>query len=180
VNRKTPTGSGTTTVRVILSLSPILGPLSTCVAVTLFMAACGSTPTEPTFVGLAKPIDSMTGLTITSDLPNTLLPQIKLGTPVEFSVVGHGGRPPYEFRWRVNGILLRDWDPATTLTFTGVAADGRSTGWGRMYFTVQGRSHGRTPDAFGRIREETGGLIQFDIANCDGADRFRPICQSGR
>ena len=156
-------------------LSPILRRRKTYMLIlTLVIGACGSTPTEPTSSGpFAKPRDAMTGLTITSDLPNTPVPLIKLGTPVEFSVMGHGGRAPYEFRWTVNGVLLRDWDAATALTFNGIAADGRSTGGGRKYFAVYGRSAGRT-------QPETGAVIEFDVANCEAADRTpRAICQSG-
>lgn len=67
-----------------------------------------------------------------------------------FSCVGTtcsvgGGAPPYQFRWTMNGFILRDWDPNPTLVWDGATLDaGRPIGNGFYTVVVQGRSDGNT------------------------------------
>jgi hypothetical protein len=58
----------------------------------------------------------MTALTITHDIPGPQL-IIRNRTPATFTAIGEGGVPPYEFQWRINGFVLRDWNPNPTFTW---------------------------------------------------------------
>lgn len=50
----------------------------------------------------------MTGLTLTHDIPGGQR-IIRNRAPATFVAAGQGGVPPYEYRWKINGILVRDW-----------------------------------------------------------------------
>ena len=71
---------------------------------------------------------------------------------VTATAVGAGGIPPYEFKWRVNGILLRDWDSAPTLTWD-LTVGGQPVFPSGYTLSVEGRSSGGSePEAFDSVR----------------------------
>ncbi len=77
----------------------------------------------------------ITSVTLTDDIkePQKILRQ---PTPVTFTVSKvEGGTPPFLFQWRLNGVLLRDWDPNPVLVWDG----GRSPGSGGYTLVVRVR-----------------------------------------
>jgi hypothetical protein len=40
------------------------------------------------------------------------------------------GTPPFLYKWRLNGFLLRDWDPNPVLIWDGTTLGGRPVGSG--------------------------------------------------
>lgn len=97
----------------------------------------------------------MTSLTVTHDIPNP--PLARIGTPITFTAVGHGGRPPYEFQWYLNGFLLRDWDPNPVLVWDGTTLGGTPITFPQgLILAVGGKSAG------GPV-SEAGAQLQFSI-----------------
>lgn len=82
----------------------------------------------------------MTSLTIQHDLDDPQL-IIRDRRPVTFTVTGTGGVEPYQFHWRLNNILLREWDTNPRLTWD-TTLDGRPVFPGGYRLAVSGRSHG--------------------------------------
>jgi hypothetical protein len=114
-------------------------------------------------------------VTLANDLPNTALPVVRGGDVYTFTVTAEGGTPPIEFRWIANGIVLRGWRTDTSFSWNGVTtADGLRAAPGRMYFWVEARSAGRFE------RDIGSAVLQFDVLDCQGADRFTPVCSPGR
>ena len=81
----------------------------------------------------------MTGMTLSNDLADGRT--VRTRTPVTFTASGAGGVPPYEFEWRINNILVRDWRPEATLTWD-LTLRGDSVFQGGYIVKVSGRSSG--------------------------------------
>jgi hypothetical protein len=92
-----------------------------------------------------------------------------------FTATTEGGTPPIEFRWKGNGTVLRGWRTDTSFSWDGMTtADGTRGAFGRVYFWVEARSAGRFE------RDIGSEVLQFDVLDCQGADRFRPVCNPGK
>jgi hypothetical protein len=123
----------------------------TYLILTLVLAGCGSSPTAPSN---PRPLP-LPDLTVSDDIPGgqkILVPP----RPVTFTAMRNGGTPPFEFQWRINNILLRDWDPATVFVWDGLTLDGRPTVSGRHTLVVTSRTQGNTQLA-------TAALLNFSI-----------------
>ena len=60
--------------------------------------------------------------------------------PVTFTVTNvEGGTPPFLYRWRLNGFMLRDWDPNPVLVWDGATLAGRPVGSGGYTMAVSVR-----------------------------------------
>jgi hypothetical protein len=95
-----------------------------------------------TFVNNVPTWPLMTGLKVTNDIndPQNIL---RSPRPVTFTATGEGGVPPYEFQWRINGFLLRDWSKDPTLVWDGML-NGSAAGRGAYLLAVGARSNGGT------------------------------------
>jgi hypothetical protein len=84
----------------------------------------------------------MLGIAITHDIPD-LQNIIRQRAPVTFVVSGIGGVRPYQYRWRVNETLLRDWNPDSILTWD-LMLNGQPGHPGPYTLSVRARSDGGT------------------------------------
>jgi hypothetical protein len=135
--------------------------------------SCGSSPAAPVVTSPDPPL--VTRVTLASDLPDTGLPTVRGGDVHTFTATAEGGTPPIEFRWIANGIVLRGWRTDMSFSWDGVTtADGLRAASGRMYFWVEARSAGRFE------RDIGSAVLQFDVLDCQGVDRFAPVCNPGR
>jgi hypothetical protein len=100
--------------------------------------------------------DALQTVTATGSIASTLPPGpfITLVTitgeevvrrPVEatYTAVGSGGVTPYQFRWKMSGTILRDWDDNPTFVWNGTI-NGQPVGAGSRTLEVFARSSGRT------------------------------------
>jgi hypothetical protein len=140
--------------------------------------SCGSSPAAPVVTSPTSPeppTKLVTRVTLASDLPDTVLPTVRGGEVHTFTATAEGGTPPIEFRWKANGIVLRGWRTDTSFSWDGVTtADGIRAAPGRMYFWVEARSAGRFE------RDIGSDVLQFDVLDCQGVDRFALVCNPGR
>jgi hypothetical protein len=136
--------------------------------------SCGSSssPQSPPVVTSPDPPTRLVArVTLASDLPDTVTPMVRAGDVHTFTATAEGGTPPIEFRWIANGIVLRGWRTDMSFSWDGVTtADGIRAASGRMYFWVEARSAGRFDRDIGST------VLQFDVLDCQGADRFTPTC----
>jgi hypothetical protein len=137
--------------------------------------SCGSSPAAPPVTSPDPATRLVTRVTLASDLPDTVLPTVRGGDVHTFRATAEGGTPPIEFRWIANGIVLRGWRTDTSFSWDGVTtADGVRAASGRMYFWVEARSAGRFE------RDIGSAVLQFDVLDCQGLDRFAQACNPGR
>jgi len=137
--------------------------------------SCGSSPAAPLVTSPDPPTRLVTRVTLASDLPDTVLPTVRGGDVHTFTATAEGGTPPIEFRWIANGIVLRGWRTDMSFSWDGVTtADGLRAASGRMYFWVEARSAGRFE------RDIGSAVLQFDVLDCQGVDRFALACNPGR
>ena len=93
-------------------------------------------------VSNVPPQSFITSVSLTDDLPD---PQHRLCSPrpVTFAVSSVvGGRPPLQFRWRLNGFLLRDWDPNPVLEWDGATVAGYPVGAGAYHLSMSSNYNG--------------------------------------
>jgi hypothetical protein len=74
--------------------------------------------------------------------------------PATFTVMSEGG--PYEYQWRINNVLVRDWDSNQVLVWDGLTLDGRPTVSGRYTLVVTRRTPGDTQFA-------SAALLNFSV-----------------
>lgn len=143
-------------------------------AIALYGGSCSSSPVAPTAPPPSEtaPIrETVTSVTLTSTLGTGFLPRIRRGEQMTFTAEATGGTPPIEFRWKANGTIVRGWSTVPTFTWDGTTtADGLQFSGGRVYFWVETRSGGRADS------ERNSPVLEFDMYNCQGADRQTPFC----
>lgn len=119
--------------------------------------------------GSSKPFSQSMSGTISSTVPPqpfvrsvTLTDDITEGQkiirqprPITFTVSNvEGGAPPFLYQWRLNGFVLRDWDPNPVLTWDGATLNGRPAGSGSYAMVVAVR-RASWPD------QEGGAVVNF-------------------
>ena len=113
------------------------------------VSGCGASPTSPSSttppytIGPPRPVPFTPRLTITDDMPggqHILVPP----RPVAFTATTEGGSPPYEYAWRINNVLIRDWKLNQVLVWDGLTLEGRPTVSGRDTLVVSRRTPGDT------------------------------------
>jgi hypothetical protein len=87
----------------------------------------------------------ITSVTLIDDIQD-LQKTLRRPAPVTFTVTSVvGGTPPYQFRWSLNGFLLRDWDPNPVLLWDGATLGGHPAVSGGYTLAVNVRRSGWTP-----------------------------------
>jgi hypothetical protein len=115
---------------------------------------CGASPTAPS-TNIPPTLPLTARMTITNDMPGgqqILVPP----RPVTFTVTTEGGTPPYEYQWRINNVLMRDWNQNQILAWDGLTLDGRPTVSGRYTLVVTRRTPGDTQFA-------SATLLRFEV-----------------
>jgi hypothetical protein len=131
-------------------------PLATTYRVRIDYTKEGARDTETvavsgTFISRVPLLPLMSGLTVTHDFPEARI-FLRRPMPVTFTATGQGGRPPYQFRWSINGFVLQDWNRSDTLVWDGATLAGRPIGNSDYRLLVQGRSEGNSdPEAAGSV-----------------------------
>ena len=82
----------------------------------------------------------MTGVSISPSFPDN---RLNLPFPVTLTAIGTGGVSPYQFRWTIDGFLLRDWDPNPTLVWDGTV-NGQKIGSSLGRLEVMAKGDGGT------------------------------------
>jgi hypothetical protein len=78
----------------------------------------------------------ITAVTLTDDIKDAQK-ILRQPTPVTFTVSNvEGGTPPFLYQWRLNGFLLREWDPNPVLVWDGATLGGRRVGSGGYTLAV--------------------------------------------
>jgi len=75
---------------------------------------------EAAILSTLPPRPFMTGLTLTSDLTGDP-PTRPVNRTVTFVASGQGGTPPYQYQWRRDRSVVRDWSPDPRFAWDGSA-----------------------------------------------------------
>jgi hypothetical protein len=119
----------------------ITRPIATAYRVTFQYAADGGAgPIAQSVTGTISstvpPQPFIGRVTLTDDIKD-LQKILRVPTPVTFTVSSvEGGAPPFLYQWRLNGFLLRDWDPNSVFTWDGATLNGRPVGSGSYTMSV--------------------------------------------
>jgi hypothetical protein len=68
----------------------------------------------------------MTSLTMTSDVPDDP-PTRRDNRSMTFIAAGRGGTPPYQYQWRRDTFVVRDWSPDPKFVWDGSVPAGRAS-----------------------------------------------------
>jgi hypothetical protein len=89
-----------------------------------------------TISSTVPPQPFITAVTLTDDIKD-VQKILRQPTPVTFTVSNvEGGTPPFLYQWRLNGFVLRDWDPNPVLVWDGATLGGRPVGSGGYTMAV--------------------------------------------